>query len=399
MRDLPDGYDGPPASLSLVLSGGMGEGLADSGEADVSSLARAISASPVWEEMPGAMLVVRTGPRPALGVMGSFDEAAQARLAGFPQHLAYALSRTRYVSYAQAESDCELLAERLVERFGREELHRFRFTAIPRGGFIVLGMLSYALGLGQEQFESSSSPETPLVVVDDCAISGSRFGRFLGGCGSQEVIFAHLYSHPDLRASIENSEPAVVACIGACNLHDHAPESLGDDYDGWRKRWETRDDGHRYWRGQPEHLVFPWNEPDTGVWNSVIGRTERAWNIAPPELCLKNRPAPGTEPVPVQMQSGGAGPLRPSQDALFGEFEGQVLMGNTETDESFALSGVGADMWKAIVEHGSIDAAATALCGEYQVDEDTLRGDLAEFVDELLSCGVLEWDHATVAGR
>lgn len=136
--------------------------------AGVRALATALSISPLWAEMPCAVLVIRPEPDPLLGVVGYFDIAGRARLEGLRWQLENFLPRLRYVGYKQAEEDCERLAELLVERFGREELQSFRFTAIPRGGLIVLGMLAYVLGLRQSQLEPPHSPERPLVVVDDC---------------------------------------------------------------------------------------------------------------------------------------------------------------------------------------------------------------------------------------
>ncbi len=341
--------------------------------------------------MPGAVLVVRRTPQPVLGVIGRFDTAAEARLATLGPQLASGLACLRYVSYSQAEKDCEHLASLLVERFGRDELRRFRFTAIPRGGFIVLGMLAYVLGLERAQLEPPHPSEAPLVVVDDCAISGLRFDQFLERSESRQVIFAHLYSHPELRASLEAQQPRVVACVGARDLYDHAPESSSAEYPAWREHWLARfGDASGYWLGQPEHLCFPWNEPDVSFWNPVTKRIERGWRIVPPELCLKNHSAPGTEPVPVQVQPQGGGPLRPSARVLFGEFEETVVVGNMETKASFTLTGVAADMWRSIVEYGKLNEAVFSLSEAYDVDQSTLRADLRDFVEDLLARDFLE---------
>jgi hypothetical protein len=75
---------------------------------------------------------------------------------------------------------------------------------------------------------------------------------------------------------------------------------------------------------------------------------------------------------------------------LFGEFEGQVAVGNLKTGESFILEGVGTDMWRAVVEYGNLEEAADALLKIYEVDAATLRADLREFVEDLLSQSLLE---------
>ena len=75
---------------------------------------------------------------------------------------------------------------------------------------------------------------------------------------------------------------------------------------------------------------------------------------------------------------------------LFGEFEGELALGNRKTGESFVLEGVGADMWRAVVEYGKLEEAADALLKIYEVDGATLRADLRKFVDDLLSQSLLE---------
>lgn len=354
------------------------------------ALARAIAASPLWGEMAGTTLVVRSSSRPTLAVLGRFNEAEEARLAALARDLNFACAHLRYVSYAQAEGDCNQLAAKLVERFGRSELSRFCFAAIPRGGAVVLGMLAYVLGLERRQLEPPHPADVPLVVVDDCALSGTRFGRFLLNCENHEVIFAHLYSHPDLRAAIEAQEPRVAACLAAGDLRDHGPEHLGKDYAAWRKRWRERLEGPRYWIGQADHICFAWNEPDWRFWNPVTQRVEGGWRIVPPELCLKNRPAAGSKPLSVQVQPEGNGRLRPSEQVLFGESEGQIVIANLDTGQSFGLADVAADMWRAIVKERSLEDAAVSLLRSYDVDEATLRADLRRFADDLLMRGLLE---------
>lgn len=390
--------DDAPASLFFLYSAQLktGQGLceicgSDRLELDLPDLARGLSTSPAWKATPGASLVVRQTPHPVLGVVGRFDTAAKARLATLGPQLANGLSCLRYVSYSQAVEDVERLAGMLIERFGRDELRRFRFTAIPRGGLVVLGMLSYALGLRHAQLEPPHPPELPLVVVDDCAISGYRFDQSLARYGGHQVVFAHLYSHPELRAAIEARQSQVISCLGARDLYDHAPERYGAEYGAWREQWMSRfGDDVGYWLGEPGHLCFSWNEPDVTTWNPAIEKMERGWRIVPPELCLKNRAVHGMEPATVQVQPEGAGPLRPSERALFGEFEGSVVLGNMETKASFTLTGVAADMWKSIVEYGNLDEAAASLSKEYDVGRPTLRADLGGFVEDLMAKDLLE---------
>ena len=349
------------------------------------ALAQAIASSPGWPGHGQAVLVARPKPAPVLALLGRLDAPGVL----WREQGCGALNHLRYVDYAQAETDCQRLAARLVERLGADAIAGCHFVGIPRGGLIVLGMLSYALGLTRAQLEPPQSPEVPLVVVDDCALTGRRFAQFLERCESRQVLFAPLYPHPRRRAAIAAEAPGGLVCLRAHDLHDRAPETFGDEYAAWQQRWAERTGDRRYWFGQTEHVCFAWSEPDRLVWNPVAERVEVGWRVVPPELCLKNRPAPGEEPVPVQVQPEGEGPLRPAETVVFGQFEGQTIVANTAGGESVALEGVAADVWHAVVAHGGRDAVVAALLEEYEVEEPVLRKDVCRLIEELVTRGML----------
>lgn len=354
----------------------------------VERLASALGASPAWKTMPAARLVLRRDPVPRLAVVGYFDRAEKTRLEGLQWQLDHVLPRLRFVSYREAEKDCEDLAEQLRSRFPRSELASFYFEAIPRGGGIVLGMLAYLLDLTPFQFETGRPTHTaPRVLVDDCAISGTRMSQFLRSRDDSQLIFAHLYSHPELRARIEQ-EPRVLACVSAQDLVDHAPGIYGEQYRAWRTRWEHRSTS-AYWIGQPDYVCFAWSEPDFLLWNPVTGQTEAAWRMVPPELCLKNRGASDSH-TDIQIQPEGKGRLRPSARVLFAQLESDVIVADLEGGETFELSGSAGDMWNAIVETGTLAAAAEQVAGAYQADTNIVETDLEVFVTDLRARGLLQ---------
>lgn len=291
------------------------------------------------------------------------------------------------LTYRQAEAATKQLAAQLVGAFGLAELGCFHYAAIPRGGLFVLGMLSYVLDLKPEALISSAT-DVPLVVVDDAAYSGARFAQFLSTVAHQEVIFAHLYSHPDLRAAIKHQEPCVVACLAAHDLRDLAPEhySPESEYLAWKERWRQRAKRPVYWMGLPEMVVFPWSEPDRPVWNPVTERVEEGWWLTPPDRCLKNwarlRVPPSAQAKPT---------LRSPDGVAFHFDDDSIVLCDLRTEVVYGLEGVAADMWRALVGYGDLQAAAEYLLSFYEVDEQRLWGDLRAFADELLSKGLLEW--------
>lgn len=373
----------------MVVDGLEGEWAPESGRKVLTYVGRQMAAQ--MNASP-FVFVVRSSP-PALAVLGHLDKDDVEDLERRSAQLQSRLRRLRYVSYEQAERDCEGLAERLSRRVGPDVLDEAQFIGIPRGGLIVLGMLSYVLELDHAQIGRPVPSEAPVVVVDDCALSGSRVRRFLDSDiePDREIVFATLYSHPDLRSAVEQEVPNVTACVSARDLHDYGPDELGDDYTTWQAQWHERHPDDRYWIGRPEHLCFPWSEVDTARWNAETEEVEQGLRLGPPEYCLKNRhstsPRPST--ASVQVQPEPQGPICPSPAVFFGTVDEQVIVAHPDTEVCMTLNGTAADMWHALVEHGTIDRALDALLETYDVDAARLRADLTDYVDTLAARDLL----------
>lgn len=345
------------------------------------ALARAIAASPGWPA--GTAFVVRPDPAPVLGIFAEDLDPVRLRL---QVHAAESgVGRLRYIGYDEAEAAAEKLATRLVESYGAEAVRRFRYTPLPRGGLIVLGLLASRLDLPADRLSNAppdAGEDTPLVVVDDCALSGGRFGAFLHDCPARQVIFAQLYSPPALRAAIEAGEPRVLACLAAHNLED------GDEV---RERWGRRLSGPRYGPGTGDRIAFPWNEPDRLLWNQDTGEVELGWKLVPPELCLKQRAAADSSARPrIQVQPRGLGPWRPSSTVLFAEHRAETVVHRLDTGEVFRLPGTAHAMWRALLRAGDPAAASRLLLARYRVAAATLEADLAQFLQTLRERGLVE---------
>jgi hypothetical protein len=353
------------------------------------ALARALASSPAWADVEDGIMVVRTQPPMGIALIGRFDPAEAARVEWLPGQLATELPRLRYVSWARVEEDCAVLGERLTERFGSAEVREMTYEAVPRGGFIVLGLLSYVLGLKHDRLTDPPRDGGPVVVVDDVALTGLRFGEVLGRHAG-DVIFAPLYSHPDLRAAIREREAGVVDVVSARDLTDFAPQIMGDEYEAWRERWIRRADGRCYWIGRPEHLCFPWAEPDFTVWNPVAGREERGWSVVPPAAVLKSR-SMGVEggDARVQVQPRSSGPIRVADRTFYGEVDGDVVAANLDTEGVVRLADVAADVWRVVARGGSLDAAVRALGERFGADPGVLRADAKAVVEDLMRRGLL----------
>lgn len=344
-------------------------------------IARGIASSPFWSNMPGTELQVRFSPAEITAV-GSFDRADIARLKGLAWQTKHALQSLRYINYRDAEVACHRLVSNLEERIGSDQLKRCYFTALPRGGLIVLGMLSYLLELEPWQFASPPDPATPLVVVDDCALTGHRFKRFLKDHPKNPIIFAPLYSPPELRAAIEESESRVMACLSAHDLEECAYP--GED-DGMTEQLRSHLQD-RFWTGHGEYICFAWNEPDFTLWNPVTDRVEGGWTILPREVCLKA----GALRVPVTIRPDVCREYRIADTLVVIQDEHCVMIDDIMTKERYSMKGVAAEMWNAFSEYGTRDAVLKQCLEEFEVDQRTLDHDLSDLVSNLLSRGILK---------
>ncbi|MFU8889422.1 MAG: PqqD family peptide modification chaperone [Trueperaceae bacterium] len=329
-----------------------------------------------------------------IAAIGRFDAPTERWLESSSRQLGHGIARTRWLDHAAVERACEILAQRLIGDFGAHALRGFQYVAVPRGGLIVLGLLSYVLGLPQLRLfppahtsgEGAGGEDQPLVVVDDVAITGWRLSKFVAERHERSVIVATLHSHPEMRRAFRARHPRVQAFHSAEDLTDAAPLLHGADHTGWLQRWRSRVDPGAVWIGEPERIAYPWAEPDVGVWNPEAGREDPGWGLIPPSRCLKTRQGGG---IAVQVMPSPPGPLSPAPDVIYGEHEGQIVIGDLASGESYTLEGSGAHSWRALVETGGVVAAAARLAGSYAAPAEGLEAELAAFTSDLLAAGLL----------
>ena len=366
----------------------------------IRALAGALAASPAFRAMHDAVLVVRTEEPARVALLGRFSPAETSRIEMLAGIVERGLRRLRYVSYGEAELAARALAGQLVDRLDTETLSHCRFVALPRGGLFVLGMLAYLLDLRADQLVDFSSQageseswggpsDAPLILVDDCALSGLRFAETLERIKAPAVVFAHLFSHPRLRDVIDEREARVVGCFAGEDLLDMADELLDEDRTTWEARWRTRSDERAYWIGLPEHVCFPWNEPDITIWNLATEAEEAPWRVVPPEFCLKNRPvAQGSGRLQEQRCSDGS--IQAAMSTVYARFEGEVLAADLETGRAYAFPGIAGEIWTALLDALDPEQVVDLLAAEYDVDPARLRRDVDALLNSAVELGLLK---------
>lgn len=348
-------------------------------------LGSAIASSPLWRRLsPGAILGVRMGDRPRLTAVGCFDDADRFRLATLITQLQEAADRLRYVDWAAVEDSVDRLAVRLVDELGSAEVGRAGVVAVPRGGLVVAGLLAVRLGIAVEPSPPSVGCG-PALLVDDVVLSGRRMSQMVSQLGSPDVVAVTLCSHPELRRAA-TQRWGLRAFVSADDLTDHAPSVHGSRYSEWRHRWRERQPDD-LWTGQPEHVVFPWNEPESQFANEVTGELEPSWRLVPSELCLKNRPVPG-EHLPVHEHQEGPGPVGAAPGVVALPFRGSTVVVPL-TGQCVRLSVAGEVFWEQLMAAGSLDEAAKELSRRYGISAETVSNDVAAFAGDLADRGLI----------
>lgn len=348
------------------------------------ALCEAMACSSAWARLRGdARLAVRPDAG-IIGILGTVASGDRPILDAVGGHVAGLLEHLLPVPYAEAERACFDLAEIIRARLEPDDLADARIVPIPRGGLIVAAMLAYALGLPPDQVGSTAATGGVTILVDDCAISGTRLRERLAVDPRSQSIVALLYAHPDLCRRVEASSAAVIACVAARDLVDHAIDR--PDYEAWWRRWAERSP-QDLWTGDPDHVVFPWNEPDALVWNEVSGVAEAGWRVVPPSWCLKNRVA--ADPSDVQRCEPQPGPVTPADTTVWADVNGMTLVAGLGDPRALALKGSAAAMWRGIARTGSVDETADAVGRQYDMTSETVRNDLAAFIARLTQRGLL----------
>lgn len=352
-------------------------------------LAEALVCGPLWEKLrPRFGLTVRTEGHPVIGVLGTAGTGDLARLRALDWQVADNLARLRWVDFAEVEALCVHLAARLRGRFG-SQLGRAWMVGIPRGGQVVVGLLSCALGMPATRVGAPPRQDADdlLLVVDDCALSGTRLRRWLQQNPQGRVAVVLLHASEGLRAAVEQ-EDRVVACVAASDLGDHAPAQQGANYANWIEWWRKRSPDD-YWTGHPDHVVYPWNEPDTLLWNEETGRAEPAWRVVPPDRCLKNRSQMPSGSAGVQVCVAPDGSIGPADGVVWARAQGSIHVAKPTSARVTRMAGVAAACWSALMASGDEKSAAAAVATEYDEPLPRVRADLSRFIRECTTLGLL----------
>lgn len=79
----------------------------------------------------------------------------------------------------------------------------------------------------------------------------------------------------------------------------------------------------------------------------------------------------------------------PSSDVLFRELEGDAVMLDLGSERYYGLDEVGARIWQLLEVHHDVETVVAQMLAEYEVDEEELRSDLAQLINDLAEAGLV----------
>ena len=76
-------------------------------------------------------------------------------------------------------------------------------------------------------------------------------------------------------------------------------------------------------------------------------------------------------------------------DVLFQTVADEAVLLNLNDNRYYGLDDIGTRIWQLLMEHGAVEVVVEQMLQEYEVDEATLRRDLAALLTEMERRGLL----------
>lgn len=303
----------------------------------------------------------------------------QQKLWVYAVHFQTILPHVRFLTYMDIERDCLALAGLIRARFEDAEIKRWHVVGIPRGGLIVAGMVGYALDLAHKQLRPSmehSETVAPICIIDDCALTGVRIKETLALYPGRQVIFAHLYSHPQLRANITTQEKQVAACLA---VHDLETLPQGDE-----DPHQAQFTHGRYFSRPLPPVIFPWGGPSLLVVDPFSGKLEDGWRFGEGRPTLKSL---AHHHFPTLTGERAEELWRGGEHLVIRRAEGALWLLNLDTTTGYKLAGAAAEIWTALAAGNTLAALAPYW---NEINKSVEPEQLRQFIEELVAHGLIQ---------
>ena len=84
------------------------------------------------------------------------------------------------------------------------------------------------------------------------------------------------------------------------------------------------------------------------------------------------------------------GRATPANHVLFRQLDNEAILLNLETGQYYGLNEVGSQLWQQLTANPNLNQATAAILAQYEVGQDQLAQDIAQWLVELTNAGLLE---------
>ncbi len=88
-------------------------------------------------------------------------------------------------------------------------------------------------------------------------------------------------------------------------------------------------------------------------------------------------------------------PFLPSAEVLHQQLEGETVLLDLDSERYFGLDETGTRIWALLIQHQRPEVVLEHMLQEFEVDEETLKADIADLLTRLLDSGLIRPAEAT----
>ena len=81
-----------------------------------------------------------------------------------------------------------------------------------------------------------------------------------------------------------------------------------------------------------------------------------------------------------------------SPQVIFQELDKEAILLDLNGEAYYGLDEVGMRLWQLLAENGDFDAAVAQMLTEYEIDEETLRTELLELLEDMAQSDLVAWE-------
>ena len=333
-------------------------------------LSHTISTSTNWESLGDCALVFRDHDAGGcLAVCMQDDLKHTVEIQTQLNFLQKSIQQIQYLDIAKCESLAHSLAQKINLSLDPETLQKSRVVSIPRGGLFVSAMLSYILPIKHHQLQPFSDCDSPIILIDDCSISGFRLAQQLCGLKNKQIYFYTLVSPAQLRQAALAVQPRLRVFESAMDLNVYNNDSSG--------RMDAR--SNRYWQGQCDAICFPWGETQRFYPSDSENKQTTLWPVSPLQKNLKSSLLEQKIPFYAVTEAQDRA-ISTGQHILYYSKDNLTRIYNAESKQHYSLDGVGSAIWQSLLSHSTVDQTLEHLCSLFSVEKKRLEKDVKDLI-------------------